>query len=171
MTPAQLGYYCQDISITENPTYPGFYDISIDLSIMSIKLTCKEIEITSVDRKAPSPLEKWYKELLNKSEEELTILDISRMLRQNVKLETAIPAAMELLINDPFEGEMYEGELLKHLANALQKTTTDIDHAKLRAIIDKADSEKETYDWGLSENKEDYDKYLLEIKNIVRHEG
>lgn len=52
MTPAQLGYYCQDISITENPAYPGFYDVSIDLSIMNIKLTCKEIEVGAVDRKA-----------------------------------------------------------------------------------------------------------------------
>ena len=38
-----------------------------------------------------SPLGQWYKEVINKSLEDITIGDYSRMLRQNVLLHLAVP--------------------------------------------------------------------------------
>lgn len=50
MTRGQLGYYCQDISVCKSETN-GFCDVSIDLSIMNMKIICKEIEIEKVQNK------------------------------------------------------------------------------------------------------------------------
>ncbi|ORX65057.1 hypothetical protein BCR32DRAFT_297833 [Anaeromyces robustus] len=44
----QLGYYCQDISVSENKEFEGFYDISFNISIMTGKIICKEIKIEKI---------------------------------------------------------------------------------------------------------------------------
>lgn len=44
----QLGYFGQDITLSENKEYKGFYDVSIDLSIMTAKITCKDINVELV---------------------------------------------------------------------------------------------------------------------------
>ncbi|WP_092247515.1 contact-dependent growth inhibition system immunity protein [Butyrivibrio sp. INlla21] len=67
-----------------------------------------------------SPLELWYNGLINKSIDELSILDISRMLRQGVLLDMAMTKAMDILISNPFEGEIYDGDLLKQVIRALK---------------------------------------------------
>ena len=41
----QLGYFGQDITLSENKEYEGFYDVSIDLSIMTAKITCKDVNV------------------------------------------------------------------------------------------------------------------------------
>ena len=43
MNKQQLGYYCQEISVSENEEYKDFYDVHFDLSIMTGDLTCKDI--------------------------------------------------------------------------------------------------------------------------------
>lgn len=44
----QLGYYGQDITVEENKDLDGFYDISLDLSILTAKVTCKEIQVERI---------------------------------------------------------------------------------------------------------------------------
>lgn len=44
----QLGYYGQDITVEESKDLDGFYDISLDLSIMTAKVTCKEIHVEKI---------------------------------------------------------------------------------------------------------------------------
>lgn len=41
----QLGYFGQDITLSESKEYEGFYDVSIDLSIMTAKITCKDVNV------------------------------------------------------------------------------------------------------------------------------
>lgn len=45
MKKPQLGYFGQDITLSENKEYEGFYDVSIDLSIMTAKITCKDVNV------------------------------------------------------------------------------------------------------------------------------
>lgn len=45
MKKPQLGYFGQDITLSENKEYEGFYDVSIDLSIMTAKITCKYVNV------------------------------------------------------------------------------------------------------------------------------
>lgn len=44
----QLGYFGQDITLSEDKDYEGFYDVSIDLSIMTAKITCKDVNVELV---------------------------------------------------------------------------------------------------------------------------
>ncbi len=73
----------------------------------------KKIELT----KDSSSLEIWFNELLEKEESELTLLDVLRMLRQNIFLDLAVKKSIELLKNDIFCGEYYDGELFVTLLN------------------------------------------------------
>lgn len=41
----QLGYFGQYITLSEDKDYEGFYDVSIDLSIMTAKITCKDVNV------------------------------------------------------------------------------------------------------------------------------
>lgn len=44
----QLGYYGQDITLSENKDFEGFYDVSIDLTIMTAKIICKDVNVEKV---------------------------------------------------------------------------------------------------------------------------
>lgn len=48
MKKPQLGYYGQDITLSENKDFEGFYDVSIDLSIMTAKIICKDVNVEKV---------------------------------------------------------------------------------------------------------------------------
>lgn len=46
MTGAQKGYYCQKIWLSPSKVGDEFIDVIMDLSIMDVQITCKEVEIT-----------------------------------------------------------------------------------------------------------------------------
>ena len=62
------------------------------------------------------PLQKWYNKLIDKSINEINIADVLRMLRQKVFIKLAMSKAIELLRENIFVGELYDGELLKKLS-------------------------------------------------------
>ncbi len=48
MRKPQLGYYGQDITVSENKDFEGFYDISIDLTILTAKIICRDVNVEMV---------------------------------------------------------------------------------------------------------------------------
>ena len=48
MRKPQLGYYGQDITLSENKDFEGFYDVSIDLAILTAKIICKDVSVEMV---------------------------------------------------------------------------------------------------------------------------
>lgn len=48
MRKPQLGYYGQDITLSESKDFEGFYDVSIDLTIMTAKIICKDVNVEKV---------------------------------------------------------------------------------------------------------------------------
>lgn len=48
MKKAQLGYYGQDITLNETKEFKEFYDVSIDLTILTAKIICKEINVEKI---------------------------------------------------------------------------------------------------------------------------
>ena len=44
----QLGYYGQDLTLNESKEFDGFYDVSMDLTILTAQIVCKEITVEKV---------------------------------------------------------------------------------------------------------------------------
>ena len=107
-----------------------------------------------------SSLELWYNELLKKSIRELSILDISRMLRQNVLLPLALSKAMERLIKNPMDGEMYDGDLLKQVVNAMKNHGVAVEKQAAEEFIIITNIEKNAYEWEFEEDKAEYEELL-----------
>ena len=59
----------------------------------------------------------WYNQTLDKTRGELNVFDVGKMLRQApvppVLKELAKRRAVELFLNDPFDGEVYMGEIVE----------------------------------------------------------
>ena len=54
MKKPQLGYYGQDITLNESKDFEGFYDISIDLTILTAKIICKEVSVEKISNSSLS---------------------------------------------------------------------------------------------------------------------
>lgn len=63
------------------------------------------------------PLQEWYNQLIDKTLQEVTLGDTARMLRQKRFPDLAMTKAIEFLRENPFAGELYEGEMLAAIAN------------------------------------------------------
>lgn len=48
MKKPQLGYYGQDITISESEDLQGFFNVSIDLTILTAKIICKEVNVEKI---------------------------------------------------------------------------------------------------------------------------
>ena len=48
----QLGYYGQDITLNESKEFDGFYDVSMDLTILTAQIVCKEITVEKVSNES-----------------------------------------------------------------------------------------------------------------------
>ena len=67
-----------------------------------------------------SPLDQWFYKVVQKQVSQLDLLDISRMLRQEVFLDIAIPVTEQFLLKNPLCGEMYDGQLMELLVRVLE---------------------------------------------------
>ena len=92
------------------------------------------------------PLQKWYNQVIEKTISEITIADVLRMMRQNEFVELAISRAIDYLKDNPFAGELYEGELLEKVSmfdiNQIRDYSDEI-----RNILEIALKENEVYEW------------------------
>lgn len=48
MKKTQLGYYGQDITLGESKEFEGFYDVSIDLTILTATVICKDVNVEKI---------------------------------------------------------------------------------------------------------------------------
>ena len=114
-----------------------------------------------------SPLELWYKEVINKNVDELTIGDYSRMLRQGVLLQVAIPNTIELLTRNPFDGEMYDGQLLEHLLRVIKEHKGLVEKDKLQDLYELASKQVNDYEWDSKQSREEYVGLLKELSDLI----
>lgn len=52
MKKPQLGYFGQNITVYESKDFEEFYDVSIDLTILTAKITCKDIRVEKVSNQS-----------------------------------------------------------------------------------------------------------------------
>ena len=98
---------------------------------------------------------KKYYSILNKEKNELNVSDVYFMLRQSILPDLARERNIELLLNNPLAGEMYEGQLLEILIEDIKSYSEQRDEflnfknqfsEKVASIIWEDDFEKEEFE-------------------------
>ena len=126
----------------------------------------KNVDIKNL--KATSPLDIWFNALVQKERSQLKLSDISRMLRQDIYIDLALPLAWDRLVDDPLAGEMYEGQLLELVESALKKNVGQRDKQRYLLLKSKASEVVEHYPWQDASDQENYKKILSGLEDIFR---
>lgn len=111
-------------------------------------------------------LDEWYNSMILKKASELNILDISRMLRQDIYADIALPQILKVLYVDPLEGEMYEGQLLELMINYIKSHSEfkdEINYYQLKQTINK---EIANIEWDFEEDKKTYCDLVEELDRL-----
>ena len=112
-----------------------------------------------VSEKELYPLQEWYNQLIDKTIQEITPGDVARMLRQEMFPDLAMTKAIELLQENPFAGELYEGEILATIAG-MENSSVISYTEELQIILKDASERIAAYEWT-------YDREEDEFKEIV----
>ena len=123
------------------------------------------------------PLQIWYNQLLDKKISEINILDVLRMIRQNRFIEIAIDKCMEYLRLDPFDGELYDGQVIEHLAELdmsyLSKYQNELEDILRKALADDLgfiNRYGQPNEWdrkGLEEEKKELNEVIIKFLDKI----
>ena len=113
-----------------------------------------------------SPLDQWFSQVILKPVDGLFVGEIARMLRQEIYLDIAIPCAWNELLNDPFCGEMYDGELLVSLTGVLSDHPQERRHSLYRAFSGKVERHIEAHEWADAGERADFEKYVADFSSL-----
>lgn len=111
------------------------------------------------------PLQKWYNHLIDKKVSEIEVSDVLRMIRQNVFIDIAIQKAVNFLKENPFAGEMYEGELLEKMSK-LERSALKQYIQELKEVLGVALINNKTHEW-MEEERKDFDKVIGDFLNKI----
>lgn len=112
------------------------------------------------------PLQEWFNTILEKTEDELTIADVCRMLRQRMCSKCAMKRAVDLLREDPFAGEIYEGQLMSTLYGSKEKYLC-LFYADILPILENAEILSLSHKWANEEEKSEYLKIAEAFKQKI----
>ena len=104
-----------------------------------------------------------------KTEDQLTVADIGRMLRQRIFSKIAIKRAIEILSDDPFAGEMFEGQLMFNLYNAKPKYLCQF-YKQAEEMLGKAEKALLSHEWECEKAKQEYLDIFGSFLKKVREE-
>ena len=113
-----------------------------------------------------SPLDQWFSQVILKPVDGLFVGEIARMLRQGVYLDIAIPCAWNELLNDPFCGEMYDGELLVSLTGGLSDYPQERRNSLYRAFIGEVERQIAAHEWAYAGERADFEKYVADFSSL-----
>lgn len=125
---------------------------------------CKPIEVDG----ELYPLQKWYNQLIDKKFIELEVSDITRMIRQKEFMDMAILKAIEYLKENPFIGEMYDGELLEKIFGINVDVLTNYTE-EIKNILSNAIEKNNEYPWLEDEERIEFADKIKEFKNKIEN--
>ncbi len=125
-------------------------------------------DINLKDTNQDSPLDKWYYKMIQKSVEELTIVDVSHMLRQEIFLDIAIPCAWEKIIDNPLCGEMYDGQMIELLTRVFISNPSLKEKCYYIKFVNSLNKFNRTHKWDNEYEKIEYEKILFEFKALFQ---
>ncbi len=112
------------------------------------------------------PLQKWYNNVIDKSVEELSIADVLRMIRQDEFIDIAIPKAIDFLMQNPFAGELCEGELFRKIAHFSDALICKY-YGALQQIVSDGLAKNEEHDWMTEEERIEFRELLNVFEEIL----
>ena len=108
-------------------------------------------------------VDEWFNTIMEKTKDQLNVSDVSRMLRQKICSKVAIKRAIEMLSDDPFIGEMFEGQLMYNL------------YHQVEPVLENAALMAKSHNWECEQAKEEYmdivAKFAKKIKEETEHEA
>lgn len=124
----------------------------------------KNLDLSKINKN--SSLDKWFYEMIQKNVDGLTLKDISRMLRQEIYLDIALPVAYKMVLSDPFCGEMYVGEMIELLTRVYISYPNEREKNFCTELIQKVQQQSDTFDWGSDYEKEEYGNLIAQFNSL-----
>lgn len=119
-------------------------------------------------------VDEWFNTIMEKTKDQLNVSDVSRMLRQKICSKVAIKRAIEMLSDDPFIGEMFEGQLMYNLFMGKEKYLRLYYH-QVEPVLENAALMAKSHNWESESAKEEYmdivAKFAKKIKEETEHEA
>jgi len=128
----------------------------------------KELYNLSYDTSGDYGLTNWYNKLIDKFYDDLTTADACKMIRQNVLKCIAVNKVIELFLNDPYDGDFFDGGLLDILCS-LDVKSFNIKHVKkIKNLLRDTQLVYMHFDWFDVEAKNKYAKNIdMMLKKIA----
>ena len=124
-------------------------------------ITFSVADIPSGDR---SILHEWYSSVIEKTYDQLNVADVTRMLIQKMFLDLAVPKAIELMEENPFCGQRYDGELLELLFN-LDANYLEAYKYEVKKVLSETLDRIDSHEWWYQGEQ---DEFLELIKSFQR---
>ena len=116
--------------------------------------------------KGNDSLVEWHNSVIEKTEPELTVADVARCIRQSIFVEVAYEMLIVYLLQDPYVGDMFPGELMEKASEVDNELILKHSNS-LKEIINKAESFIEQKDWECDEDRDDFSESVEKIKEKV----
>lgn len=116
-------------------------------------------------------LEVWHRSVLNKKISELNLRDISTMLRQDLYADIAMPIAWNILHRSPFEGEMWDGQLLEIVVEYFTKHKIASKNIEIKEFLDKLGTRIEEHEWDYENGSSGYKKTVNTLVDLLDNFG
>ena len=112
------------------------------------------------------PLVIWHNEIIEKCPDELSVLDVARCVRQKLFMDVAYEKLLKFLLQDPYAGDLYAGELLEK-ASEVDKEYIKKHRKTIAEIINLAGEFAKVHEWERSEDKLEYISALDNLKGKI----
>ena len=113
--------------------------------------------------------DEWFNTIMDKTKDQLSLADVSRMLRQKICSRIAIKRAIEMLSDDPFIGEMFEGQLMFNLYKGKEKYLR-LFYPQMSGVLEKAEILAKCHHFNSEDEKQEYLTVITKFAQKIKEE-